>query len=128
MLHLLILPQLVAIALRDIRTLRISNLSLVFLTATFIILDGGTSNAKTLFFSLPIVALLYICGVGMGDVKLLSILIYFTPSLIINFHYLYGVALGAILTMAIFSRKNRDRRVPFAPALIAPYLALYLVM
>jgi len=84
--------------------------------------------------SLPTVAITlvngYIGKVGAGDVKLFLILLLTSTSLILNAQYFLGMAIvsGGLIALTLLIRGVRGKMIPFAPALLLPFLHIYLAI
>ena len=69
-------------------------------------------------------------GIGMGDIKLLVVLIINEGSLVLSRQYLQGLLLAAFATVVISATMRRSLRgsVALAPAILTPFLAIYLAI
>lgn len=128
MLDLIIYLELSFIAVRDVQTLKISNRSLVLLLITFLAKGSPSSSLKVTFSVLGLAVVLALLKVGMGDIKLLSILTYFSSSLIFSFKYLCALSVVSLLTLILVKISGEESRIPFAPALAIPFIALNLAI
>ncbi len=130
MLSLLVFSLSLTISIIDLRTHRIPN-RLTIALSLVLLLD----NHDSLFIeSLP--AVLIVCAVGffakigLGDVKLLIALILTSTKLILSAPYFLGMALVS-LTLVIFALLTqgfRSTMIAFAPAILAPFVYIYLAI
>ncbi len=121
----------IPISLADSKSFKIPNvyLWLLFLgLAPFIVVNGFGSISR-LVSSFLVVLTLHLCGMGMGDVKLLGLLVVAFNSdrqfsSITFFSYLLGVATIHVLIL-ILKNQMMVRKLPLAPSIFVG-LALYL--
>ena len=128
------LPFLIAavpISLADIKSYSIPNIYLIwlcFLCTPFVLVQGLGPVSRILVI-VAILAVLQLCGLGMGDVKLLAIL-----ALMLNsdpqtafYHFGFSVAVCATIYAITETLLNRElpRKIALAPSIFAG-LALYL--
>ncbi len=121
----------IPISLADSKSFKIPNvyLWLLFLgLAPFIVVNGFGSISR-LVSSFLVVLTLHLCGMGMGDVKLLGLLVVAFNSdrqfsSITFFSYLLGVATIHVLILTL-KNQMMVRKLPLAPSIFVG-LALYL--
>ena len=121
----------IPISLADSKSFKIPNvyLWLLFLgLAPFIVVNGFGSISR-LVSSFLVVLTLHLCGMGMGDVKLLGLLVVAFNSdrqfsSITFFSYLLGVATIHVLILTL-KHQMMVRKLPLAPSIFVG-LALYL--
>lgn len=116
------------ICLTDIRHHRIPNIALPLLAFPLI------SNLTTLpkedlalsLLALWIIGLL--AGVGMGDLKLLTLLLVTQGSHLLNMRYLIGALIISFISIGFARLKGGSFKVeiPLAPAILIPFLVIYL--
>ena len=121
----------IPVSLADSKSFKIPNvyLRLLFLGLAPFIAVNALGSIFRLVSSLLIVLTLYLCGMGMGDVKLLCLIVLACNSdrqfsSLIFFSYLLGVA---TIHVVILTLKNQmmPRKLPLAPSIFLG-LALYL--
>lgn len=119
----------------DIKSHRISNISLIYLTLILLIFSLGTGH--DLYFESALIAFVvgiffsFVAGLGFGDVKLLAILVLFTlsPEVAEVKQFVLGLLLSTVillLSAVLVSAKNQRRMpsmagkfMPFAPCIFA---------
>lgn len=118
----------VYISLNDIRFHRIPNVSLLILTLTLLY----STHAIPISLNLVILSSIWLFGllgkIGMGDLKLLTILMIFQGQILINpMSWILFTAI-ALLSIAfhILLRRTIRGEIPLAPAILIPFTALYL--
>ena len=120
----------ISICAIDLRTHRIPNL-LTALLAVLLLID---SNPSSIFVALPIVfitlAVGYLGKIGAGDVKLFLALLLTSTSIILSVRYFLGMALvsGILVVASLILWGSRGKMIAFAPALLLPFLDLYLAI
>jgi Flp pilus assembly protein protease CpaA len=121
----------IPISLADLRYHKIPNiyLALLAIALTPVLVMNGFGPIQRLFISAASLAVLHLCGMGMGDVKLLALIVVYLNistdlSLVELFGYLLSIA--ALHSVAI-GLKNRKlaKSIPLAPSIFLA-LALYL--
>jgi Flp pilus assembly protein protease CpaA len=131
--HMLVISILAYIALIDLRTHRIPNREvLVFSIAslTSVIASGYSFRAHSLstLIVLALGGLLsVVCGLGMGDVKLLGVLAMFVlpPETASYKIFLFTIAITATVHAIFMSRGDlrRSLQIPLAPAILCGTIA-----
>ena len=119
------------ISLADVRSYSIPNVYLWWLlalcTPQFVLYGFGPS--QRILFITVILVLLHLVGLGMGDVKLLSIIfLYLNPLSNINFEALAIFLMCSATVYAISEtlwKRKLPQKIPLAPSIFAG-LALYL--
>ena len=121
----------IPISLADSKSFKIPNvyLWLLFLGLAPFIAVNGLGSISRLVSSFLIVLTLHLCGMGMGDVKLLGLLVVAFNSdrqfsSITFFSYLLGVATIHVLILTL-KNQMMVRKLPLAPSIFVG-LALYL--
>lgn len=121
----------IPISLADIKSFKIPNiyLWLLFLGLAPFIAVLGLGSISQLLSSFLIVLILHLCGMGMGDVKLLCLIVLAFNSdrqfsSLTFFSYLLGVATIHLLILALKDHMM-VRKLPLAPSIFVG-LALYL--
>lgn len=121
----------IPISLADIKSFKIPNVYLRLLTvglAPFIAVNG-LGAISHLVISFLLVITLHLCGMGMGDAKLLLLIVLAFNSdqqfsSLIFFSHLLGVATFYLLVLGLIDQKVK-RKIPLAPSIFVG-LALYL--
>jgi Flp pilus assembly protein protease CpaA len=121
----------IPISLADLKYSKIPNIYLLYLSlfsAPFVIINGLGSIPK-LLTSLLVVLLLHLCGMGMGDAKLLLIILITHNSdhqfSSLNFFtFLLLIATMHVLLLGLMDQ-SVPRKIPLAPSIFAG-LALYM--
>ena len=119
------------ISLTDIKSYAIPNIYLIWLSflCTPYLLVHGLGPVSRILFALAILAILHLCGIGMGDVKLLAIV-----ALMLNsdqrssvFNLGFSISLCAVVYAITQTLWNRElpRKIPLAPSIFIG-LTLYL--
>ena len=90
---------------------------------------NGFGPIQRLFVSAASLAVLHLCGMGMGDVKLLALIVVYLNistdlSLVELFGYLLSIAALHIVAIGLKNRKLA-KSIPLAPSIFLA-LALYL--
>lgn len=121
----------IPISLADSKSFKIPNvyLWLLFLGLAPFIAVNGLGSISRLVSSFLIVLTLHICGMGMGDVKLLLLIVLAFNSdrefsSLTFFSYLLGVATIHVLILTL-KNQMMVRKLPLAPSIFVG-LALYL--
>ena len=119
------------ISLADVRSYSIPNIYLWWLLAlcTPQVVLYGFGPIPRIFLIIVILALLHLVGLGMGDVKLLSIIfLYLNPLSNISFEILALFLMCSATVHAISEtlwKRKLPQKIPLAPSIFAG-LALYL--
>ncbi len=121
----------VPISLADLRYHKIPNiyLSLLAIALTPVLVMNGFGSIQRLLMSAAFLAVLHLCGMGMGDVKLLALIVVYLNistdlSLVELFGYLLSIAALHIMASGLKNRKLA-KSIPLAPSIFLA-LALYL--
>ena len=121
----------IPISLADSKSFKIPNvyLWLLFLGLAPFIAVNGLGSISRLVSSFLIVLTLHLCGMGMGDVKLLLLIVLAFNSdrefsSLTFFSYLLGVATIHVLILTL-KNQMMVRKLPLAPSIFVG-LALYL--
>jgi Flp pilus assembly protein protease CpaA len=121
----------IPISLADIKSYSIPNIYLIWLSFLCVphVLMQGLGPVPRILFVIAILLVLHLCGLGMGDVKLLGIV-----ALMLNsdprtafFNVGFSIALCAVIYAIARTLPNRElpRKIPLAPSIFIG-LALYL--
>jgi Flp pilus assembly protein protease CpaA len=119
-----------SISLIDIRTHRIPNKLTILLGFLLLADPHGSSTASTL----PAIALSIAVGLlgrfGAGDIKLFIVLLLTSSPLVLNLQYLKGMALASFATvgLSLLALGRRAKMIAFAPAILLPFLNIYLAI
>lgn len=116
------------ISIFDLRHHLITNRSLLLFTLPLALTPHFAEILPTVTSLLLALLLTLIFGIGGGDFKLLSLLLIMQGDLILSARYLSGLCLALLLLSSIFSLRYRSLKgsIPLAPAIIGPFLLLYL--
>jgi Flp pilus assembly protein protease CpaA len=121
----------IPISLADLRYNKIPNiyLSLLAIALIPVLVMNGLGPIQELLISASFLAVLNLCGMGMGDVKLLALIVVYlnvSPdrSLLELFGYLLSIAALHIVAIGLKNRKL-PKSIPLAPSIFLA-LALYL--
>jgi Flp pilus assembly protein protease CpaA len=116
------------ISISDIKFHRIPNTSLLTLTLTLQYSTHTISTTSTLIilFSIWLAGLL--AKMGMGDLKLLTILLILQGQILINPIFLILFAAIALLSIIfhMLARGTMRGEIPLAPAILIPFTGIYL--
>lgn len=71
-----------------------------------------------------------ICNCGAGDIKLLLVLLITNSQLLASQQYLNGLFISILVSIAVSAslRRSLQGRVPFAPAILMPFIWCYLAI
>lgn len=118
------------IALIDIRDHRIRNTHLLLLAIPLSITRFQISWLEILAFVLLALVISLVFGVGGGDFKLFSLLIATQGGLIASATYFYLFTIIASLSsvISLVIRRNLRASIPLGPAILLPFLYLYLAI
>ncbi len=126
----LVLAQCVNIAVRDVRTHRITNRSIALL-AVLLSFNPQTSNlAHSLIWIAIALLACHSLKAGMGDFKLVAVLMLLQGDLITTTDFLAGFFAAAVLSLLISLALSRSIKTncPLAPAILAPFSFANLAM
>lgn len=118
------------IALIDIREHRIRNTHLLLLAIPLSITRYQISWIEILVFVLLTLVISLVFRVGGGDFKLFSLLIATQGELIASaiYFYLFAISVSVSSAISLVIRRNLSASIPLAPAILAPFLYLYLAI
>lgn len=119
------------ISLADIKSYSIPNIYLIWLSflCTPYVLVHGLGPVSRILLALAILAILHLCGLGMGDVKLLAfvaLMLNYDPRTAF-FNLGFSIAFCAVVYAITQTLWNRElpRKIPLAPSIFIG-LTLYL--
>ncbi len=121
----------IPISLADLRDSKIPNIYLSFLATalTPVLVVNGLGPIQQLLIGVSLLVVLHLCGMGMGDVKLLTlVVVYLNSSMELSLLELFGylVSIAALHIVAIgLKNRNLPKSIPLAPSIFLA-LALYL--
>jgi len=121
----------IPISLADIKSYSIPNIYLIWLSVLCMphVLMQGLGPAPRILFVFAILAVLHLCGLGMGDVKLLAIVALMLNSdpRTIFFNLGFSIIVSAVIYAITKTLWNRQlpRKIPLAPSIFIG-LTLYL--
>lgn len=118
------------IAFIDIREHRIRNTHLLLLAIPLSITRYQISWIEILVFVLLTLVISLVFRVGGGDFKLFSLLIATQGELIASaiYFYLFAISVSVSSAISLVIRRNLSASIPLAPAILAPFLYLYLAI
>jgi Flp pilus assembly protein protease CpaA len=121
----------IPISLADIKSYSIPNIYLIWLSVLCMphVLMQGPGPVPRILFVFAILAVLHLCGLGMGDVKLLAIVALMLNSdpRTIFFNLGFSIIVSAVIYAIAQTLWNRQlpRKIPLAPSIFIG-LTLYL--
>jgi prepilin peptidase CpaA len=128
--HLALIAISIYIIVRDILTHRISNLSILLLSA-LLLLSPHPTHVGTAFIAIATSTMLFhLAKIGMGDLKLLIALLITQGALVISANYLnlcIVVLVVTLISQLIWWRSLRGS-VAFAHVLLLPFVIVYLAI
>jgi Flp pilus assembly protein protease CpaA len=118
------------IIVRDFLSHRISNFSVILLTALLSHSPSQVELEETIIAMLVVSVLFYIMRIGMGDLKLMLGLLITQGALILSISYLASLLCVLLITLftQLFSRHTLHGSVAFAHVLLVPFLITYLAI
>ena len=117
-----------AIIFKDIREHRIYNRHLLIL----LLLLAYKAEFLSLFTSVVALVLIWAlsiaCNIGGGDAKLLSLLVIFQGQSLLTVRYFSLVLIFSLLSLLVYLLHKRTLKgsLPLAPAILLPFIAIYL--
>lgn len=116
------------ICLSDIRWHRVPNLALLIISLTLVFSLNSLSLGMTSLILILIWSAGLMAKIGMGDLKLLTILTIFQGETVIDsMMWILTLAITAIsLLIHLLRRRSLAGDIPLAPAIVIPFIALYL--
>lgn len=127
-LDLLLIGITLYISFSDIRFHRIPNISLLFLIIALLYPVHQISQVKIVLILIFIWILGILSKVGMGDLKLLTILIVLQGEVVIDSRTWILFSVCTVLSI-IFHRlveRSLKGEIPLAPAILVPFVSVYL--
>lgn len=114
----------------DLQSHRIPNLLSLILGLTLLFDLNQVPASDTLLASSIAITTSLVAKVGGGDIKLFIVLLATSGALILTPQYFLGMAVVSLLTTALLGLRDKKlpRDLPFAPALLIPFLASYLAI
>ena len=115
------------ILISDIRFHRIPNISLLFLTIALLYSMHQIAAVKIVLILISMWILGIFSKVGMGDLKLLTILILLQGEVVIDSRTWILFSVCTVLSI-IFHRlveRSLKGEIPLAPAILVPFVSLY---
>jgi Flp pilus assembly protein protease CpaA len=118
------------IIVKDFLAHRISNFSVILLTALLSHSPNQGELEETIIAILVVSVLFFITRIGMGDLKLMFGLLITQGNLVISARYLYLLLCVLLITLAtqLVSRHTLHGSVAFAHVLLLPFLITYLAI
>ena len=116
------------ISITDIRFHRIPNISLLFLTITLLYSMHQISAVKIVLILIFMWILGIFSKVGMGDLKLLTILILLQGEVVIDSRTWILFSVCTVLSIIFHRLVERSLKgdIPLAPAILVPFVSVYL--
>lgn len=114
------------IAIIDIRFHRIPNLSIAAFTAVLFYQKNVSPPVHILFSLISVWVICVLCKVGMGDLKLLTVLLILQGQIILNSYtlLLFSSASAILLVVHLFVRRTFSGEIALAPAILIPFTVL----
>ncbi|CAB4884724.1 unannotated protein [freshwater metagenome] len=130
MIKFLLLLLTLYISVVDIRSQKISNRSNLALAAVLISDSHTLSILMTLLYTVIALALSILINLGMGDFKLVVVLLLTQSAVLISHQYfsLFLACASLTLVTSTLARKGIKGSVAFGPTILLPFTAIYLVM
>ncbi|MSX18847.1 MAG: hypothetical protein F2803_02860, partial [Actinobacteria bacterium] len=130
MIKFLLLLLTLYISVVDIHSQKISNRSNLALGAVLISDSHSLSILMILLYTVIALALSILINLGMGDFKLVVVLLLTQSAVLISRQYFSLFLACASLTLVIstLARKGIKGSVAFGPTILLPFTAIYLVM
>ena len=130
MLSYLVALTALSISLIDIRSHRIPN-KLTILLGFLLLVDSHSSSIASILPAISVSIAVGLLGrFGAGDIKLFIVLLLTSSPLVLNLQYLKGMALASfasvVLSLLVLGRQAK--MIAFAPAILLPFLNIYLAI
>jgi Flp pilus assembly protein protease CpaA len=118
------------ISLIDIRSHRIPNKLTILLGFLLLVDPHGSSIASTLPAIVVSIAVGLLGRFGAGDIKLFIVLLLTSSHLVLNLQYLQGMVLisFASVVLSLLALGRQAKMIAFAPAILLPFLNIYLAI
>lgn len=118
------------IALRDVKTHKISHTSLLALSIPLSLNMHRIFLWQSLLLILATLLVSLLFGIGGGDFKLLALLILTQGALVASITYLQILLMAISLSLLISIIVNRSLKgsIALAPAILLPFMACYLAI
>ena len=116
------------ISISDIRFHRIPNISLLFLTVALLYSMHQIAAVKIVLILISMWILGLFSKVGMGDLKLLTILVVLQGEVVIDsrsWTLFTVITLASIIIHGVIERSLKGD-IPLAPAILVPFVSIYL--
>ena len=130
MLSFLVALTALSISLIDIRSHRIPNQLTIILGFLLLADPHGSSIASTLPAIALSIAVGFLGRFGAGDIKLFIVLLLTSSPMVLNLQYLKGMVLisFASVVLSVLALGRRAKMIAFAPAILLPFLNIYLAI
>jgi Flp pilus assembly protein protease CpaA len=119
-----------SISLIDIRSHRIPNQLTISLGILLLVDSHGSSIISTLPAIALSIAVGFLGRFGAGDIKLFIVLLFTSSPMVLNLQYLKGMAFASFATvvLSLLALGRRAKMIAFAPAILLPFLNIYLAI
>lgn len=116
------------ISLFDIKVHRIQNISLIVLTPLLLFSPHTLALSDAVLLVIVVSTICIVAQIGMGDVKLLALLIAFQGEIMVQPAWLVLFSFVAIISTIAHAiqRRGLSGDIALAPAILIPFLAIYL--
>jgi Flp pilus assembly protein protease CpaA len=118
------------ISLIDIRSHRIPNKLTIILGFLLLADPHGSSIASILPAIVVSIAVGLLGRFGAGDIKLFIVLLLTSSPMVLNLQYLKGMAFASFATvvLSLLALGRQAKMIAFAPAILLPFLNIYLAI
>jgi hypothetical protein len=118
------------ISIVDLRTHKITNRSNLLLAVLLLLRPNFSKISVVILAFLVAFVITVLLKIGMGDLKLWSVLLFSNGEILLTLRYLnlMAVALTLLLALTVIRHRTLSGSVPLAPVILAPFLLLYLAI
>lgn len=118
------------ITVDDLQNHRIQHISLLLFAIPLVIAQHRAPIQSILPATLFLILSTVVTKLGGGDLKLLLLLLVFQGAVVISLEYFQWFLLACSVEVCFFAilRRSFWGSIPLAPAILAPFLALYLAI
>lgn len=118
------------ITVDDLQNHRIRHMSLLLLAVPLLIASHMSSLHSILFASLFLIFITALTKLGGGDLKLFLLLFVSQGAVVISRDYIQWFLMVCSVEVCLYAivRRSFQGSIPLAPAILAPFLALYLAI
>ncbi len=120
---------LIILSIYDIKTRRIPNKLIGLFSIIILLVDFFTAPLTIplkllkafLFFLIFYIVSIYTQGLGMGDVKLATLIGYYSGIIHTSIIFITGSVLGILFYIVLCIYKRKDNKIPYAPFVTIGY-------